>query len=250
MYDKRAVNGGSFVYFGDIPVDSDSPEAKVLIPYARGVLDALGCKHGPSHGEFIMTPDGPCLVEMNCRCHGGDGIWQPLCRGLTGGYNQIDATVMAYFDEERFLNLPDKPQSPFAEAGQCVDLVSFSEGTVRDTPGYDRIKRLSSFVCLESNIHRGSHVDKTVDLVTDCGSVVLMNKDRRSLERDIQVIRALEKANALFDFEEEPTNVLERKMSVPKDPQPVFLHDVYQPSMYLERKMSTPKDPNEMYITK
>eukprot|EP00980_Cylindrotheca_fusiformis_P025882 scaffold14791_cov66-Cylindrotheca_fusiformis.AAC.1 len=61
VYDKRNANGASFVYFGDIPFESDTPEAKALIPYARNVLDALGVKYGPSHGEFIMTADGPCL---------------------------------------------------------------------------------------------------------------------------------------------------------------------------------------------
>ena len=66
-YDKRPANGAAFVYFGVLPVDSESPEARLLIPYVRGVLDALGMKNGPSHGEVILTPDGPCLVEMNCR---------------------------------------------------------------------------------------------------------------------------------------------------------------------------------------
>lgn len=37
-YDKRPANGNAFVYFGCVPVDSESPEAKVLIPYARQVL--------------------------------------------------------------------------------------------------------------------------------------------------------------------------------------------------------------------
>lgn len=73
VYDKREANGNSFVYFGMLPVDSNSEEAKVLIPYTRGVLDALGVKHGPSHAEVMMTAEGPCLVEMNCRAHGGDG---------------------------------------------------------------------------------------------------------------------------------------------------------------------------------
>lgn len=36
-----------------------------------------------------MTETGPCLVEMNCRTHGGDGAWVPLARGLTGGYSQV-----------------------------------------------------------------------------------------------------------------------------------------------------------------
>jgi predicted ATP-grasp superfamily ATP-dependent carboligase len=58
LYDKRPANGSAFVYFGDIPVDPGSPESLALIPYARKVLDAIGCSNGPSHGEIIMTADG------------------------------------------------------------------------------------------------------------------------------------------------------------------------------------------------
>lgn len=144
QYDKRPANGSEFVYFGVLPVDSESPEAKLMIPYVRGVLDSLGVKHGPSHGEVIMTTSGPCLVEMNCRAHGGDGNWQPLTRALTGGYTQVDAAVDCYLDEKRFRALPDKPPSPFKASGQEVDLVSFSKGVVKATPGFDEIKKLVS----------------------------------------------------------------------------------------------------------
>jgi hypothetical protein len=58
VYDKRPVHGSAFVYFGCVPVDSDSPEARILIPYVRGVLDAMGIKNGPTHAEVMMTPDG------------------------------------------------------------------------------------------------------------------------------------------------------------------------------------------------
>ncbi len=33
--------------------------------------DALGVKNGPSHAEVIVTPYGPCLVEVGSRPHGG-----------------------------------------------------------------------------------------------------------------------------------------------------------------------------------
>merc|ERR1740121_877994 len=65
VYDKRPTNGAAFVYYGMIPVDSDSDIAKMLIKYTQGVLDALKLFNGPSHGEVMMTSDGPCLVEMN-----------------------------------------------------------------------------------------------------------------------------------------------------------------------------------------
>jgi len=127
-YDKREVNGAAFVYHGMLPVSSDSPEAKLLIPYIRQVLDALKIKNGPTHGEAMMTPDGPCLVEMNCRAHGGDGSFVPLARALTGGYSQVDAAADSFLDIDKFNKLPDKCPSPFKASGQEVMLVSFAEG--------------------------------------------------------------------------------------------------------------------------
>ena len=34
-----------------------------------------------------MTETGPCLVEVNSRCHGANGSWMPLALALTG-YSQ------------------------------------------------------------------------------------------------------------------------------------------------------------------
>merc|ERR1719330_727723 len=107
VYDKRPTNGSAFVYYGVIPVDSASQEAKILIPYVQGVLNALKLHNGPSHGEVMMTSDGPCLVEMNCRSHGWDGAWVPVCRALTGGYAQPEVAVDSHTDGEAFGKLPD-----------------------------------------------------------------------------------------------------------------------------------------------
>ena len=92
---ERPANGAAFVYFGMIPVDTASLEAKLLLNYTNRVLDALGMKNGASHAEVILTPTGPCLVEMNCRVQGGDGNWRPLAQALTGGYSQVEACVDA-----------------------------------------------------------------------------------------------------------------------------------------------------------
>ena len=48
VYDKQMANNSRFVYFGMLPVDPQSEEAQMLIPYVRGVLDALGMAHGVS----------------------------------------------------------------------------------------------------------------------------------------------------------------------------------------------------------
>jgi len=56
-----------------IPVPSDDPVAKVLIDYTVGCIDALAIANGATHNEIMMTKDGPCLVEVNCRVHGHSG---------------------------------------------------------------------------------------------------------------------------------------------------------------------------------
>lgn len=203
VYDKRPCHGAEFVYFGCVPVDSESREAKIVIPYVQGVLDALEIRNGPSHAEVMMTPDGPCLVEMNCRAHGGDGNWRPLCRHLTGGYSQVEATVDAFLDKQQFSVLPSKPPSPFKASGQEVILVSYGRGVVKATPGFDIIKEMPSFVYLETGVRPGSRVDYTIDLFTGIGSVILMHKDPAILEGDIQRIRDMEKNNELFTFEQQ-----------------------------------------------
>ena len=215
VYDKRPVNNAAFVYFGCVPVASDSPEAKILIPYMRGVLDAIGFKNGPSHGEVIITKDGPCLVEMNCRAHGGDGNWRPLCRALTGGYSQVEATADALLDEDAFDKIPDKPPCPFKVSGQEVILVSFSQGKVMSTPGYDVIRQLPSFVFLETGIKKGSDVDYTIDLFTGIGSVILVHEDEKVLKKDIDFIRYMEEINGIF--------VYDTKLEILKRPRPEAL---------------------------
>ena len=202
VYDQRPRNGSQFVYFGMLPIDPKSDEAKVLIQYTRAVLDALGMAHGPSHGEVIITKDGPCLVEMNCRAHGGDGNWAPLGRALTGGkYCQIEATAAAYLDEEEFNALPDAPPSPLKAAGLEVNLVSYSKGKVKTMPGFDVMKKLPSFVWLSPAASIGSEVNYTVDLITSPGCVVLMNEDEKVLQKDLDFIRYLEEINGLFVYE-------------------------------------------------
>ena len=207
VYDKRPANGSAFVYYGCVPVDSNSPEAKILIPYVRGVLDAMGVKNGPSHGEVMMTAEGPCLVEMNCRAHGGDGNWRPLCRALTGGYSQVEAAAVAFLDKKEFDRLPNKPPSPFKASGQEIILVSYSNGTVKSMPGYDVMKQLPSFVCLETGVKIGSKVDYTIDLFTGIGSVILMHPDRAVLDRDINFIRYMEEINGIFSYETKLENL-------------------------------------------
>lgn len=198
-YDKRAVNGAPFVYFGMIPMQSDDPIAQELIKYTRGVLDALGLRNGPSHGEVMMTANGPCLVEMNCRSHGWDGAWIPLASKLTGGYTMVDATIDAYLQPEVFEQLPHTYHE-FTAAGLTVMLVSYEAGVAKGTPGFNAIRKLPSFVSLNSGLDVGSEVPVTIDLFSAGGTVVLAHQDPCIVQEDLRTIREMERTNSLFLF--------------------------------------------------
>ena len=71
-YDKRFANGANFVYFGMRLRPSVGEREKALVAYSAEVLKALHIVQGPSHMEVILTPTGPCLVEVGSRCHGGE----------------------------------------------------------------------------------------------------------------------------------------------------------------------------------
>ena len=87
-YDKRAVNGANFVYFGMHLVAGAGAVADALIVYSDAVLDALGIVNGPGHMEVKMTSTGPCLVEVGSRCHGGEGTWMAIAEACVG-YSQV-----------------------------------------------------------------------------------------------------------------------------------------------------------------
>merc|ERR1711972_216526 len=70
------------------------------------------------------------------------------------------------------------------------------------TPGFDKIRALPSFVSLESGLKAGMHVERTVDMFTSPGGVVLINKDEAALQRDVAVIRQMETDCALLQYQE------------------------------------------------
>merc|ERR1711979_11371 len=201
VYDKRPTNGGEFVYYNMLPVESSDPVAQKLISYTRGVIDALDIKHGPTHVEVMMTSDGtPCLVEMNCRAHGWDGAWAPLERALIG-YSQVEAACDCYFDGRAFDALPDV-FPPFVAGGQMVELVSNFTGLIEGLPGYETIRNLPSFNFMEigGHIAIGQDLELTIDLFTCAGAVILCHPNKEQVAEDEAIIRQMELDGSLFQL--------------------------------------------------
>merc|ERR1740129_1844709 len=203
VYDKRPTNGSQFVYYGMKPVE-DPALSNILIAYIRKVLDALKIKHGPTHGEVMMTADGPCLVEMNCRCAGIDGGLAPV-QMILSGYSQVECALDSYLDKAAFGKVPNAPTVPYTNgAGQIVFLVSKNSGVIAAAPGYEKIKSMKSLVRLMPEPYKvGDMLVHSVDLFSAAGIAILASKDRKLVEADIAQCRAMEDDGTLFKLEAE-----------------------------------------------
>ncbi len=80
----------------------DDALADMLLAFAVRVLDALEIRHGAGHCEIIVDGDGPALVEIGARLHGGPPA-HLMCRAATGS-SQLDLLVQSVLDPAGFLD--------------------------------------------------------------------------------------------------------------------------------------------------
>ena len=148
---RRPCNGAGFVYFAMELFQSDGGDREeALVDYVHQVLDALGCRHGPSHAE-VMWLDGddePCLVEVGCRPHGGEGTFVDMVQPIMG-HSQLSVMLDAVERPYRFHRLPKRPPR-FSGGAFEVCLVAHEAGTLKGLPGLDAIRALPSYLSEES----------------------------------------------------------------------------------------------------
>lgn len=189
QYVKHPANGAGFVYFGVDPLSGDQDIPKQLVAYQKQVLDALGFIQGASHGEIIMTPDGPCLVEVGARCHGGEGTWVPLVNKMFGT-SQVKVNIDSYLDHDAYHAHPGLPIIKDTH-GTLVYLVSYKAGKIVSYPYEKQIKKLKSFLKLDILVKVGDTAVKTISAVTNLGMVLLVG-NLAQVKKDIDAIRTFE----------------------------------------------------------
>jgi len=198
-YDKRMANGQFNTYFGMRLMQVSGEIAEALVEYSNSVLDALEIVNGPGHMEVMMVADGPCLVEVGSRCHGGEGSWCPIAEECIG-YTQIGVSLDAYLRPAAFDEIPMVP-APLTKFGREVFLVAHEAGEVKSLPGVDIIRALPSFAHMELHCQAGQWQDRTVDCFTRPGAVQLVHESEEVVNQDYETIRALE-IKGFFEFSE------------------------------------------------
>jgi hypothetical protein len=198
-YDKRPCNGSQFVYFAMRSYQSDDGVRETrMVNYVHSVLDALGVRHGPTHAEVMWLDgeDGPCLVEVGSRPHGGEGTFIELVDPIHG-YNQVSVMVDAFDRPYRFHRLPSRP-ARFSGLSLEACLVSRQEGILAGLPLLGEVEKLRSFKSMEIKVPVGSRLEKTVDFLSTPGSIMLVHSDRRVVEDDLAWLEKMQEEGRFY----------------------------------------------------
>lgn len=116
------------------PLDTNPKEFEEISRWIKRVLDTVGYETGLAHTEFMMTPDGPEVVEINTRL-GGSLLGELVCRSYR-------TNVYAAFLEIALGQRPKLLDVPLnAEDRYAVKLVYPPDaGRLIAVEGRDRIK--------------------------------------------------------------------------------------------------------------
>ncbi|KAF0700666.1 Aste57867_8844 [Aphanomyces stellatus] len=200
-YDKRSANGAAFVYYGALLREAKGDVVLSIVNYVFKVLDALSINNGPGHAEVKFVRGEPCLIEIGARCHGREGTDMPILDRCQG-YNQVGATVDAYFDKAAFDALPKMPTQLMAH-GIKTTLVSYEHGVLHSMPGLSEIEAMASYVDKKIRHTEGVKMAPTIDMFTTPGCVLQVHEDSNVLTQDYERIRELE-YKGLYKLKEKP----------------------------------------------
>ncbi|EJL6489022.1 ATP-grasp domain-containing protein [Vibrio cholerae] len=163
-----------------------------IIDYVCRVLTSLGIRHGASHSEVILTNDGPVLVETGARMHGGLG---PLLVEKCNSQSLIGLSIDSRLHPEKLRFLPNPRLEQYAVE---YFLSSPVEGILISNDIESSCRKIESYAFTTCNLERGSKIEKTIDLVSSYGRVVLINKCQKRLMSDLLELKNLEQEGMLI----------------------------------------------------
>ncbi|MFC4334111.1 ATP-grasp domain-containing protein [Salininema proteolyticum] len=111
------------------PADLPPKALEDLSRLTGEILDAVGLENGPSHSEFVLTGQGPRLLETHNRLS-GSGIPELVHRSTGWDPARLFLTVPLGVDE-----LPD--ESPEPAGGAAIRYLRAEPGTVESVEGLD-----------------------------------------------------------------------------------------------------------------
>lgn len=182
---KRFVPSVGYIYDREKMMKREGSIQESLVSMHKKVLEALEIKHGPAHGEYMFTADGPVLIEVAARIAGGTN---PAAHNESVGINQLDLNVDLYTDLETY---QEKVKAPFERKKYFydIDLSASNSGIAKNTEVFlSAVRALPSHFSSRLKVEEGQQVSQTVDLLSSTASVILVHPDKSTIERDYEMV--------------------------------------------------------------
>lgn len=194
LYSKRATPEGGYVYDYAKSIDRLEPGNAVLVEYALKVVDAIGIKYGPVHGEYMIDENGPVLIEVNCRPMGCSMDAEFL--DLIYGQHETDSALDCYLDPEKFKEDMYKPYRPL-RTGIIKLVIVPEEKIVEDHPIWEIAGSLRSMYKISAETSLKIY-HKTRDLESNGGVLYLVHDRKEVVMSDLDLLQKIE--HSYFNF--------------------------------------------------
>lgn len=202
-------------------IESTGEVQDSLRAYVAKVLDAVGLHYGASHAEVIVTKDGPCLVEVGARMHGGIGpevmkdatgfgLYEFLA-DLTIGGEAVDRVRELVETDYRYKVVQHAFEGKLNNRPEWQLVGTIQEEIGAFLPGIDedevQARTMSAaqaevnFVKLHPAIrhfhacaHKGEQLQSTTNLLNCPGVFLVVDESEQECEAAIQAVRKAEPA--------------------------------------------------------
>lgn len=183
VYKKVVSPTGAMLYDTMEFIAEDPTPGRVLVPFTKRVLDAIGVRNAAAHTEVMLTADGPRHIESAARLHGGG---HPVFCRLATGDSQLDRMVA------HFAGAPVNGDFHLERTVLVVFLGAARAGRVANAEVLDRAADLPTHYRSALHVHTGDVVVETRDLMSLLGFVVLADESRDRVFEDYRALKELE----------------------------------------------------------
>lgn len=188
----------AFIFEGMELCDGDAAIINNFHHYICHVLEVLALRYGPAHNEIILTEDGPVLIESNARLMGAsinDDIFKK-----TLGYTQSSLCADMFIDPVSFLASYYGRQYVMGSYLYEISFIFKKSGQLIGMPKKEEIEKLESFYCFSHLPEFNRDVVCTLDTQGKPGFVYLSHKSKEVIERDFNLVLALQAEDKIFDI--------------------------------------------------
>ncbi|MEO8153329.1 MAG: ATP-grasp domain-containing protein [Rhizobacter sp.] len=192
-YKKLPNAAGKTVYRHSAFLTPDMAEHGELIRYTQAVVASLGIARGAAHVELIVTAQGPVLVEVNARMHGGDAV--DVLRDYAP-YTQLQLSVDAHIAPDEFKRKAERSMV-YSRHVVAHFLISRIAGEVRQVMDKARLAQIASVVG-DHLPHPGDKLVVTDSLTSAPGYLWLANESQTALQSDQSTLVEWEEEGLLY----------------------------------------------------